>query len=135
MGLTVTEARRRLKELVERALAGEEILIGRYGRDEVTLISSATLRALRGEIALLTGIESGGDPLAIQFILDRLAHDVGTDVWTRAVETFGDPQRAGRWLLEPNRALGGRSPSAVAAEDGPDAVMTLLGRIDHGLIS
>jgi len=178
MAFTLTEARRRLEELVERAVAGEEILIGRRGRDEVAMISSATLRALRGELALLTqaleatrvtatearrslprlldeasggkaflitrrgrpvamlrGIESGDDPVGIAAIYDGLAHDVGADLWAHAVDSLGDPGRAARWFMKPNRALGGRSPRAVAMEGGSDRVATVLGRIDHGVIS
>jgi hypothetical protein len=49
----------------------------------------------------------------------------------RAVDVFGDPERAAHWLDSPIRALGGRTPREVAASDA-QAVLSVLTRIEHG---
>ncbi|MCE9729962.1 MbcA/ParS/Xre antitoxin family protein [Pectobacterium sp. IFB5596] len=55
----------------------------------------------------------------------------------RAVELFeGDAGLAERWLSEPNRALGWRSPKEVLPhQSGVDEVLRLITRIEHGVHS
>ncbi len=51
-----------------------------------------------------------------------------------AGDTFGGADKAIAWLTRDNRALDGRSPlSLVDTDQGAHSVLTLLGRIDHGL--
>jgi putative toxin-antitoxin system antitoxin component (TIGR02293 family) len=53
-----------------------------------------------------------------------------------AREMLGTAAKAERWLREPNRALGGSTPLAVAeTEPGARAVEAVLGRIAHGIFS
>lgn len=51
-----------------------------------------------------------------------------------AEEAIGDGAKAGRWLRKPNRALQGRRPLDLLANDvGARLVEQVLGRIEHGL--
>jgi putative toxin-antitoxin system antitoxin component (TIGR02293 family) len=57
-------------------------------------------------------------------------------VAARAEEVLGDRAAALRWIRKPNRALGGVSPIALLDTDlGLDAVLDVLGRIEHGVFS
>ncbi len=59
-----------------------------------------------------------------------------TLVLERAIEVFGDRNRANEWMHEPNPALGNEAPlTSIATEDGCRAVIDILGRIEHGVIS
>ena len=54
----------------------------------------------------------------------------------RAVEVFEDKQTAMSWLKSPNSACGGSSPlSHLDTELGSGAVMSTLGRIEHGVFA
>lgn len=54
-----------------------------------------------------------------------------------AVQLFdGDQAASDRWLSEPAKALGGRTPlEALALEGGAEAVRDLIGRLEHGVIT
>jgi putative toxin-antitoxin system antitoxin component (TIGR02293 family) len=48
--------------------------------------------------------------------------------------TFGNREKAGIWLRRPTSALAGESPlHLLDTDEGAREVMTLLGRIDHGI--
>lgn len=65
---------------------------------------------------------------------DRLARALR--LLRRAAEVTGDESTARAWLHTANRALGRHSPFEVAAtEVGAERVFTLLGRIEHGVIT
>jgi putative toxin-antitoxin system antitoxin component (TIGR02293 family) len=65
---------------------------------------------------------------------DRLARLARLVV--RAEEALGDAEKAGRWLTQPNRALGGQHPLSLLDSDaGSLAVERVLGRIEHGVYS
>lgn len=54
----------------------------------------------------------------------------------RAVEVFEDESAALSWLKNPNAALGGSSPlSLLDTELGSMAVVSTLGRIEHGVFA
>ncbi len=54
----------------------------------------------------------------------------------RAEEVFGEPERAHRWLRKPNRVLDGEAPINLLDTDfGAKQVETVLGRIEHGVVS
>ncbi len=85
--------------------------------------SARTLQRKRAEHTRLSSSES--DRLA------RLARVV-----VRAEEALGAPDPARRWLVRPNRALGGVTPLSMLDSDvGTLAVERLLGRIEHGIYS
>ncbi len=54
---------------------------------------------------------------------------------TQAVElSEGDKEKAFRWFVQPNRALGNLSPLDMAAtETGTREVENLIGRLEHGV--
>ena len=52
----------------------------------------------------------------------------------RAIEVFGDSGAAMRWLGIPVAALQYATPiSLLCRSEGVDAVLTILGRIEHGV--
>jgi putative toxin-antitoxin system antitoxin component (TIGR02293 family) len=54
----------------------------------------------------------------------------------RAAEILGDEASAREWLHTPNGALAGERPmSLLDTAAGTDTVLTVLGRIEHGLVS
>jgi putative toxin-antitoxin system antitoxin component (TIGR02293 family) len=87
-------------------------------------ISSKTLQRMgSGAGARLTASQSDR--------LVRIAHIVGF-----AEEVFEDDGRAHRWLKEPQRGLGNRTPLALlTTEAGAREVEDLLGRIEYGVFS
>ncbi len=65
---------------------------------------------------------------------DRLARLVRLVV--RAEQAFNSQEKARRWLVKSNRALGGVSPLSLLDSDaGALAVERVLGRIEHGVFS
>ena len=54
----------------------------------------------------------------------------------RAVECFGDFDKALEWLRTPNAALRGLAPVKVATDpEGRQAILDELGRIEHGIFA
>jgi uncharacterized protein (DUF2384 family) len=53
----------------------------------------------------------------------------------RAVEVLSSVERATQWLVSANPALSGARPTdlAAASVDGLDRVLTILGRVEHGI--
>ncbi len=66
---------------------------------------------------------------------DRLYRVVAA--WAAALRLFeGDADAARRWLNEPARALGGRTPlENLDTEAGADEVRDLIGRLEHGVVT
>ncbi len=57
-------------------------------------------------------------------------------VAAEAESVLGAPDKAGQWLQKPNRALRGAAPLALLDTDlGAEQVVTVLGRIEHGVYS
>jgi putative toxin-antitoxin system antitoxin component (TIGR02293 family) len=57
-------------------------------------------------------------------------------VYSTAVETLGDPDKAAAWLKTPNRALrGGRPLDQLDTDPGVREVEDILGRIAYGVYS
>lgn len=55
-------------------------------------------------------------------------------IFALALDTFGNDEKARRWLRKPLRQLGGRTPmQALETELGAHQVETILGRIGHGI--
>lgn len=60
--------------------------------------------------------------------------DTVFDVAARAIEVFGNREKARRWLDAPLRVLGDKTPiSALDSRDGVGRVLDLLGQIEHGV--
>ncbi len=59
-----------------------------------------------------------------------------TRLLTQAVELFeGQKASALRWFVQPNRALGNRSPSEISRHRARAKVENLIGRLEHGVFS
>ncbi len=89
---------------------------------DVIGIAHRTL-ARRREAQQLGGVES-----------DRLFRVA--KVLARAASTLGSLEKASRWMRRSNQALGGERPlDLLDTEVGEEEVLTLLGRIEHGIAS
>jgi putative toxin-antitoxin system antitoxin component (TIGR02293 family) len=59
-----------------------------------------------------------------------------SSVLLRALEVFGDSQRALKWMRESNPALKDDTPlHAIQTDEGRREVLNILGRIEYGVIS
>jgi putative toxin-antitoxin system antitoxin component (TIGR02293 family) len=59
---------------------------------------------------------------------------IAPKIWRHAVDTFGNEERALRWMRQPLAELGERMPEQVLLEDRQsDAVEAILARIDYGV--
>lgn len=57
-------------------------------------------------------------------------------VFSRAIEVFGNSEKAAGWLNQPNRLLNNTAPIDVLDTDlGTHSVETILGRIEYGVFS
>jgi putative toxin-antitoxin system antitoxin component (TIGR02293 family) len=57
-------------------------------------------------------------------------------VAVRAEQVLGSAEEMRRWLRAPNRGLGNLSPVSMLDTDlGADAVLAVLGRLEHGVFS
>jgi putative toxin-antitoxin system antitoxin component (TIGR02293 family) len=64
------------------------------------------------------------------------AHETESLIVIRALEVFGDSDRAIQWLGESNPALNNEPPiRVIQTDDGRREVLDILGRIQHGVIS
>ncbi len=89
-----------------------------------TRIPAATLTRRRREGGKLTPQES-----------DRVYRLL--NVYQSAVQLFeGDKEAARRWIQQPARALAGNTPlTHLDTEAGADAVLDLIGRLEHGVVT
>jgi len=64
-----------------------------------------------------------------------LQYDPVAAVLSRATEVIGDPEEAFRWMGKPIRALGYATPISLAATpQGRESVLTVLDRLEHGVL-
>ena len=60
---------------------------------------------------------------------------IESEVTLRAIQVIGDELEAMRWLGTPIRALNYATPvSLLYSVTGRDAVLTVLGRLEHGVL-
>ena len=92
---------------------------------------------LRQVIAELEGLPDDVTYSQIEAVLDRAAFQTVPDpIWRRALEVFGDEEKAGEWLTTKIAALGGQTPmDTLMRVDGEEEVRKVLGRIEHGAFS
>lgn len=58
------------------------------------------------------------------------------DIYAYGYDVFGEEAIFNRWILKPNRALGGVVPfDLLDTQYGREEVTTIVGRIDYGLFS
>ena len=56
--------------------------------------------------------------------------------FANAVDVLGSPEKATKWLVEPNDSLGGQAPISVLNTGfGLEEVLHILGRIEYGVYS
>ncbi|MDH5527306.1 MAG: DUF2384 domain-containing protein [Nitrospirota bacterium] len=103
-------------------LLGKQLHISEDQLREVVVITPRTL-ARRKQSAWLNPEES-----------DRLFRVAR--IMAHARETFGDIDKASRWLRRANRQLSGKSPLEVLVTDwGAEQVDAILGRLEHGVFA
>ena len=69
---------------------------------------------------------------------EQIDHPSATIIWARAVEVFGNPDKAMKWMSQPRPIFNNRTPLQIAG-DGDEAqqraVLESLIAIDYGLFS
>jgi putative toxin-antitoxin system antitoxin component (TIGR02293 family) len=80
----------------------------------------------------------GPTPTSAEQLAAQLEHPNAQAVWSRAVEVFGDENKARSWMNTPRDLFGGRSPEDLVATGNVEAqrrVLEILLRIDYGVFS
>jgi putative toxin-antitoxin system antitoxin component (TIGR02293 family) len=57
------------------------------------------------------------------------------EIVANSVHVFGSPSAAVEWFETPNPTLNDKTPFEALVQNGPSAVETLIGRIEHGVYS
>lgn len=58
------------------------------------------------------------------------------DLYTYGIKVFGEKEIFNRWMNEPNRALGGKTPlDIIDNQFGREEVKNVIGRIEYGVYS
>jgi uncharacterized protein (DUF2384 family) len=68
----------------------------------------------------------------------QLEHPSSEIVWARALEVFGDEEKARRWMRTALPILSGTTPDQYSLCQDPDKqreVLTILGQIEYGIYS
>ena len=68
----------------------------------------------------------------------QLAHPTPEIIWARALEVFGNEEKARHWMQTALPILGGSTPEQYALSDNEEKqreVLTILGQIDYGIYS
>ena len=68
----------------------------------------------------------------------QIEHPSPQVIWSRAVEVFGDEDKARSWMNTPRDIFGGRSPqdlSTCGNEEEQRRVLRVLIRIEYGVLS
>jgi hypothetical protein len=77
--------------------------------------------------AMIAEAQGGAD-------LAALASHPLVDVLARAIEVFGEREKALQWLRTPVRSLGDKTPiSLLGTPEGLARVLDTLGRVEHGV--
>lgn len=131
--------------LIACAIILHDQIIDRRVRKESRALASTTGRTtenrqgplLRQVIADLEEIPDDASFTQIKAALDRAAfRKVPESVRRRALDIFGDEASAAEWLTTRIVALGGQTPiDTLMRVDGEEEVLTILGRIEHGVFS
>jgi uncharacterized protein (DUF2384 family) len=68
----------------------------------------------------------------------QLAHPTSEIIWARALEVFGNQEKAQHWMQTVLPILGGSTPEQYAvsqSEQKQREVLIVLGRIEYGIYS
>mgnify|MGYP000941389626 CR=1 FL=1 len=131
--------------LIACAIILHDQIIDRRVRKESRALVSTTGRTtenrqgplLRQVIADLEELPDDASFTQIKAALDRAAFQtLPESVRRRALEVFGDEASAAEWLTTRIVALGGQTPvDTLMRVGGEEEVLTILGRIEHGVFS
>jgi putative toxin-antitoxin system antitoxin component (TIGR02293 family) len=59
-----------------------------------------------------------------------------TDIYDYGFKVFEDKEKFNRWMVAPNKALGGKAPfDIINSQFGREEVKNILGRIEYGVYS
>jgi hypothetical protein len=128
--------------LIACAIILHDKIIDRRAQKESRARASVTGRSLEGTMLrqVIAGLEELPDDASftqIKAVLDRAAlESVPEHLRSRLLEVFGDAAIAGEWLTTKIMPLGGRAPiDTLMRADGEEAILAILGRIEHGVFS
>ena len=80
----------------------------------------------------------GPTPATAEQLSEELAHPSASGIWKRALEIFGDREKARSWMQTARDAFDGRTPEELVQSNDPAAqrrVLEVLIRIDYGVFS
>ena len=112
-------------------------------------LSAGVLRDIAGAVSLdevtlcrMAGIDRNTYSRRLNSTEKRFSPEQSARVYTlarvisAARELFeGDSQRMANWLNKPAKGLGGKKPAELLSTPaGAEAVLTLIGRLEHGVI-
>jgi hypothetical protein len=131
--------------LIACAIILHDQIIDRRMRKESRALASATGRTtehrqgflLRQMITDLGELPDDASFTQIKAALDRAAFQIVPEsVRCRALEVFGDEASAAEWLTTKIMALDGHTPiDTLMRANGEEEVLSILGRIEHGVFS
>ncbi|RDT53280.1 DUF2384 domain-containing protein [Escherichia coli] len=113
-------------------------------------LSAGVLRDIAGAVSLdevtlcrMAGIDRNTYSRRLNSAEKRFSPEQSARVYTlarvisAARELFeGDSERMANWLNKPAKGLGGKKPAELLSTPaGAEAVLTLIGRLEHGVIS
>ena len=113
-------------------------------------LSAGVLRDIAGAVSLdevtlcrMAGIDRNTDSRRLNSAEKRFSPEQSARVYTlarvisAARELFeGDSERMANWLNKPAKGLGGKKPAELLSTPaGAEAVLTLIGRLEHGVVS
>jgi putative toxin-antitoxin system antitoxin component (TIGR02293 family) len=78
------------------------------------------------------------EPASADELAEELEHPNASVIWRRALEVFGDEERARHWMNSPRAIFEDRSPQElVATGDAAEQrrILQVLIRIDYGIFS
>ena len=154
--MSEAQARRRTEDVLRLAQAGHRITLTRHGRPiaelgpvwsleptrQTTASGASPLLAAEGLIA--AALSSGDDEQVVEAMrqADQSIGKPGIDqepTWEAgvvsiarsAVEVFGSPADAARWLLQPAMGLNGQRPIDMIGTGGIADVALFLGRLEY----
>ncbi|PKN17919.1 MAG: hypothetical protein CVU71_10330 [Deltaproteobacteria bacterium HGW-Deltaproteobacteria-6] len=76
-------------------------------------------------------------PVGLCYMINMNKDDLNYErLLQRAIDVFGDEEKAKQWFSSPQKALGGKTPLEYSESDvGAQEVEDLLGRIEWGVYS
>ena len=128
--------------LIACAIILHDKIIDRRAQKESRARASVTGQSVEGTMLrqVIAGLEELPDDASftqIKAVLDRAAFQTAPEpLRCRLLEVFGDEASAAEWLTTKIIALGGHAPiDTLMRANGEEAILAILGRIEHGICS